>query len=474
MKTLVAYTDGGARPNPGDTGYGCHILITDDKVKSKQIKNKYKVTPNGYLEKNLFKKDKDKEVGIDKIIDIYGYNKEDKTNNAAELRSIHTLLSLLLSEVYDNVFIDLDKIVIKIDSTYVLGFLKKIDKGSDEFYDIPNVKLINDIRELYNKVIKKYKNVELVKVSAHIGHIGNEKADLLATMGLYKNKNTNDKEYKSIIIVDGKKYYNLYLEKHPLLDNKLLFKFTNIDYSNRYYLFNYKDEEDIGRRMNDILYSIADIDIKFKELDDISETFNKNTTSILPYIIKLDNVYNKDISGNLSLYGEDYLKVYKDKPYRLTTIDDKILATEIYPPGLSYVAEESFKELSLLLDEYKTNNLLPNYKVLDITDRLYIKNDKGKNILKKEIVNDKHMLVIKKKEVDKSLIANIVIKLGLDIPKRNVLKKLESKNPKVKLIIKDNESYIVYYTLIEVDDNDKTNYVISMNKYANVIYKLTS
>ncbi len=474
MKTLVAYTDGGARPNPGDTGYGCHILITNDDIKSKQIKNKYKVTPNGYLEKNLFKKDKDKEVGIDKIIDIYGYNKEDKTNNAAELRAIHTLLSLLLSEVYDSILINLDKIVIKIDSTYVLGFLKKIDKGSDEFYDIPNVKLINDIRELFNKVKDKYKNIELVKVSAHIGHIGNEKADLLATIGLYKNKNTEDKEFKNILITDGDKYYKLHLDKHPLLDNKLLFKFTNLDYANRYYLFNYKDEEDIGRRMNDILYSIADIDIKFEELDNISRTFNKSTTSILPYIIKLDNVYNKDISGNLLLYGEDYLKVYKDKPYRLTTIDDKILATEIYPPGLAYVAEESFKELLLLLDEYKTNNLLPNYKVIDITDRIYTKNNKNKNVIKKEIVNDKYMLVIKKKEIDKSLIANVVIKLGLDIPKRNILKRIESTNPKIKLIIKDSESYITYYTLIEVKDNDRINYIISMNKYANVIYKVPS
>ena len=471
MRTLVAYTDGGARPNPGDTGYGIHMIITDVNIKTKQIKNKYKVTPNGYLEKTLFKKELDKEVGLDKVIDIYGYDRSDKTNNAAELRAVYILLTLLLSEVYENIFTDIDKIIIKLDSKYTLGFLKKIDNGNDEFYDIPNVKLINKIRELFIKVKDKYKEIDLVKVSAHIGHIGNEKADLLATMGLYKNKTNNDNEYRNVIITDADKYYKLHLEKYPLLDNKLVFKFTNVNYANRYYLFNYKDEEDIGRRMNDIMYSIADINKVFEELNDISKTFNESTTSILPYVIKLDNVYNKDISGNLLLYGSDYLKVDRSKPYKLTTIDDNILATEVYPPGLAFVAEETFKELSIILDEYKTNNLPKNYQVLDITDKLYTKNDKGKTIIKKEIVNDKYIVVINKKEIDKSMIANVAIKLGLDIPKRNILKRLESHNPKVKLIIRNEEGYIVYYTLVEVKDKDDTNYILSMNKYANLIYK---
>jgi len=475
MRTIVAYTDGGARPNPGDTGYGIHMIITNDNIKHKQIKSKYKLTPNGYVEKNLFRKDKDIEIGLEKVIDVYGYDKQDTTNNMAELRAIWILFNLLLSTTYEELFMDIDKIVIKLDSNYVLGFLKKIENNHEEFYDIPNAKLINEIRELYKQVKKKYKEIELVKVSAHIGHIGNEKADMLATMGLYKNKESESKEFKNIVVVNGEDYYKIHLEKHPLLDNKLLFKFTNMEYIDRYYLFNYKEENDVGRRLNDVIYTVVDLNGDFPELNDISRKFNNSTTSIIPYLIKIDNIYNKDISANLLLYKEDYLKVIIERPYRITTINDITLATEIYPPGLAFVAQETFRGLSQILDDYKNNTLPPQYKIIDITDYIYTTNKKGKTTIKKEIVNDKYVLTIKKDTIDKNLIANVNIKLGLDILKRNVLKRIESKEPTVKLLIHDHKGYITYYTLIITkENNDKYNYVLAMNKYANLIYKKES
>jgi ribonuclease HI len=142
---MIIYTDGSAHPNPGPGGYG--VVVFDDK---------------------------------NNIISAYTHQEEHTTNNEQELKAI--LYSFLMYGKKEG-----EIPVIYSDSAYAINTFtnwmyswerqgwRKADKKVPE-----NLELI---QAYWEREQKGYK-IDLRKIKGHIGHLGNELADKLATGAL--------------------------------------------------------------------------------------------------------------------------------------------------------------------------------------------------------------------------------------------------------------------------------------------------
>lgn len=465
MSEVMAYTDGSCKGNPGLTGYGIHMLKTDNEIKPKQVLGKFKTTNLGYLDKKKMKIAKNvEEVGIDKIIDIYGYKEDSNTNNRAELDAITEAIRFIINyKAVDDTFENVNKVIINTDSQYSLNLIEKLQ---DDVYTIEDIVANRDKAEELDKLLKilKEKNIEIVfrKVEGHSGDLGNDRADMLANLGVKRNleKEANER----IIVKDFKDYWNNEPERPFIFDSKFIFGYSlnNKNYRFRYGL-DYGDETEIGKKDNEVAYVVYDVtENDVKTLTELEGLFNKITdTTVLPYVMELRNIFGKETIRNLSLYDKDYLVLEDKIKKKIYTMDDKLLVTEVYPPSLAIYAYDNFDYLSSILQEFKTNKL-KNWKIVDITNSFYNVNEKDKLELNKTI-KDKDAIKVKVDNYELKII------VGLDTPKRNTLKRLESLNPKVNLLIKEHDTYVEYLTITEYKIEDKNYYVLVSNFYANKI-----
>ena len=130
---ILVYTDGASSGNPGPSGIGIFLKF---KEYSKEVSQ--------YI----------------------GH----ATNNIAELKAIEKALTLVKDRSLP--------VRLFTDSGYALGLLTLGWKPSK------NQMLINDIK----KQIKNFKDLQIIKIKGHAGHMGNEKADELATRAVKEQR----------------------------------------------------------------------------------------------------------------------------------------------------------------------------------------------------------------------------------------------------------------------------------------------
>ena len=120
-------------------------------------------------------------AGIGVVLRFGRYEKEISeyiglaTNNIAELKAIQAgLLAVKKTELPVRIFTD---------SRYAYGVLSLGWKAK------ANQEMVQSIK----KMMKKFKNLKLVKIKGHAGDEGNERADLLATSAIKNPPKKNDK-----------------------------------------------------------------------------------------------------------------------------------------------------------------------------------------------------------------------------------------------------------------------------------------
>jgi len=238
-----------------------------------------------------------------------------------------------------------------------------------------------------------------------------------------------------------------------------------------YCMVNYKDEVEIGKPNNAICYNILYKENTDKELIELSKLSDRILDNVnTPNILLLNNYYNKEVYNNIRMYGSDYTTLENRVIKRIHTIDGIELVKEVYPPGLSYKAFDINEELISYLNSYILKESPSNHIILDITDKYFMKNDKDKTIMIPEIVNDKFKLKVDVKPYT-GYGKKLKIVFGLDILKRNNLKRLEKDNVKVDLVLIKYKKYFKYFTIVSTVDKDgKKKYLLSSNYYANTIY----
>jgi ribonuclease HI len=151
--------------------------LDSDLATNQQIENNTAVTQNGNQKGILIYTDGASSgnpgpAGIGVVMRFGKYEKEISeyiglaTNNIAELRAIQAgLLAVKKKDLPVRIFTD---------SRYAYGVLALGWKA----------KANNEIVQSIKKTMKKFKNLEIVKVKGHAGDKGNERADFLATSAI--------------------------------------------------------------------------------------------------------------------------------------------------------------------------------------------------------------------------------------------------------------------------------------------------
>lgn len=138
MKTVTIFTDGAAKGNPGPGGYGVVMLDGD-------------------------------------MVTELGEGKEVTTNNEMELRAVVAALRALSAEVKSVAIYTDSKYVVEGASGWVFGWMKngwKTKAGSDVLH-----------KEVWQELVKLLSRVKVEwhKVPGHVGIVGNERADTIAS-----------------------------------------------------------------------------------------------------------------------------------------------------------------------------------------------------------------------------------------------------------------------------------------------------
>lgn len=468
---IVCYTDGGARPNPGNMGWG-GFGYTYNETQEKPIRNLENklFTTTGYTDKA----EKDSiYVTPEHIFTLVGSHENNYgTNNIAELNAFITTIKHILSK-----YKKIEEILLLTDSSYTkdgvsnwLAKWKKFDWVKQDGGLVANKELWLIIDDLLKELKSKNISLKIEWVKAHSVSYGNHTADKLATLGVSlskKNIHYPDGHFKSIGYSDYKK---LTIEKHPFINFKRMY-FNNIKENNKFGLYYLTDDRDdneksnantsfITKRSSKTSFAVIKMDKHEEVLDSImNKRFDMVVEQEAITIVKVDRIYTNGVY--------EYVKEFKDaafldagkRPSRIDFLDNTPIAIDLDPPGPVLNAFAQFDLLKYFLEDYLAKASedkpiiddisFPHTSYRDITKTFYdIKESKnGMKYELKKTISDKDMLKVMFNE------HSIPFLTGVDLLPRNNLKRIEKENPSIILVTWLHEVNLLRYaTIIKIND----------------------
>jgi len=443
---VVIYIDGSSRPNPGKSGWGAHGYRYQNSSTNPRKLNDYYITYRGYLDKQEFK-----QIGTCvEPIEFYDFCMHEahcETNNAAELHALYRVLDHFKDHKLSSLIIYTDseyvrKGLTEYSSIWVRNNWKRAD-GKEIMYAAVWQKILE-----FEAGYKKHASLfDIVWVKGHSDTYGNILADRLAAIAALKGH--TDTTYQSFITSSAQGYGKQEIEKHPLMCFKRMY-FTSADHVSdvgRYFIAEPGDDDDIGRRMSNAAYSVVVHDKPDPIIEMIKQKQRYISNDVIRTVmLRLDRVFDKSIYPYLSTYGNDCLVNTGDYRSNLNFVDERQITSELTPVGLSFKAMETFAHLENILVQFKNQTLPDDYIVHDVTDQFFIQDGKKTVLDSKYVVGFKDMTIAVKQ-------LNIPIILGYDLPHRNSLKRIETLDPKIKLIVwEESAGTYRYASIVEVSD----------------------
>lgn len=464
----VIYTDGGAKPNPGFIGWGMHgYLYTTEPSKQGPGISKHKITDAGYMFPN---KTTSPVVTPLKYYDYLGSKIGTGTNNEAELTAlIHSLQELLKEDIkYLHVFTDSDYLVKGIKQGIVNWKKSGWKKHTGEL--LPNASLWQTIDDLLTIYANKQIDIKVDWVKGHADNFGNILADKLASIAVNYSINRLEKiEYKTTA---AKGYWKKNIDKHPFIGHKRLYFNSSSSYNVPGHYFLAKpgsDDTIIGKKTPDAGYSM----IRLKNPEPVLETI-KELQSIMSddmnniVVMRLDKILNPEVYETINEHGHQAMARASKYNPAINFIDNKPLTVIQNPPGLCLRAIQCSGILEEILELYlssKANSATvydwPNSKIHDITNVFYQPVRKKNNMTEGELELDSRFSVgFSSLELpltvdydNTSLKLKVALALGLDLPNRNSLKRIEKSNPLVNLLTwQEGTRCFRYASIVEIDD----------------------
>ena len=483
---IVAYTDGGARPNPGATGSGIHAYLYEIGAKPEKIKtirftvddvSRYAVpTVNGYKytdKDGKFSSARDKDavpVKPEYYIEITKSSSSQLSNNYAELEAFHQVLLNVRAYQFK-------RLHVCADSMYVINGITEWCKGWERngFMNRFGEPISN--QDLWKAVWSTFKalradgyQISISHVKGHAGHPGNNQADWLATIGVLKSRDLLDEA--PIRVYTPKEYWEPKRDRHPLLCLKRLY-FDRLGENyvpGKYFMADPgKDEALIGKPMPETVYAIVRmnephhiVEAVMRKQFQVGQDFNEVMR------IKMDNLFIPDVFRLVKEYGQYSMLQAQASTNNIYCVNDVPMTQELRPVGIMMRAIDSLNSLDAIFDKYidykkdpeifeATNNQI--LQVHDLTSEFYddVEKKVGKEVrhsrvLKKAfgVGHKDHPIEFTLRDKDgKSIQRKLTLKLALDLPERNMLKQLETEDVTVELITwRESELSVRYATVI--------------------------
>ncbi len=458
VKAIVLFTDGSARPNPGNRGFGMHgyhYQVCAPKRGSGHTT--HYPSAKGYIPKTQ-KTDEGapEEVQIIEYIDLYSACMQHGSNNLSEVEAV----SMAIEKAIDY---DITLLTIFTDSEYAR-------KG---IYDWSHIWLRNNWiksdgsevtnkeawqKLLANKLALEQKGIKLSVqwVKGHRDNYGNIMADKLAEIGVMNGIYGTFKTVYERTPPVG--YWKSEVDRHPFVYHNRLY-FNTVKAANpvcEYLLGTHGDDDSlIGSQRPGSAYSALRLkhrEATLEEVRDMTITLAQENNRIV--MVKLDQLYNPTIYKEINKFGKAAILRRNANKLDLATLDEEPLAVEINPPRLAMRAIENLSELKVMLDEIIAGTYANTHILTDITSSFFTEGEKaGKKKLVPELaaVGAKEIMV---KAPHKGRLLDLKILLGTDCPDRNTFKKLEDKPVTVKLVTWYESDYILRYGVYMENDGN--------------------
>lgn len=432
----VFYTDGGCRPtNPGFGGYGFHGYVYSNLEPKKGIGLPTEVTTNeGYKSKSDPQLDEFKIVKPLEYINGFGTISGLVTNNVAEITAAtYALEYAKTTGVKDVTIITDSKGVVEASNQWIQKWSQNNWTKSDG-NPVANQEYWQLLDDVTQTLRADGVDVKFKWIKGHNGHVGNEMADKLATIGVFKNQSGTQHHSVSTFPADG--YWTATVEKHPLTAHKRLFMVTDKDTvkEGQYYFADGCGDDDLhGLRHPEHSYSYVELDqpdetiemIRLKQLENSLGRF-----SLLMF--RMDKIHDKQTHTDLIRYGVDCLSQPNKDRLDLVHVDRDPLVLEKKPAYIAWRAIDYFAELKGIYEAFKKGDA--SIQKTDITDMFFETNKKGECKLKSSIDSTCEFVQPQVTYGSEGKTLDVKVTLGIDITERNSLKKLEKLNPKVYML----------------------------------------
>lgn len=497
---LVVYTDGGERQ--GYSGSGIHGYFYDPAKTAEQpitTLKKDQPTTHGYVDTTNYEKMSQDfqarpvvpKVFIDGILQIGA----GATNNVAELQAAIWAVQTAKAA-------NAPQLTVLADSQYVVkgvnenlptwkanGWLKADGQPpkSLELWQSLDAALLEYRAE------KPAEAVNFLWTQAHVGNYGNERADSLATRGVYaaRQLDPNCTIQKELDYSPAQGYLNPKVDHNRLLAGQHFYFFSNAkeartssDGRHIYYMgCQGGDGELHGKPVSDSTYIVAYL----KEPDPVVDHLiahqeaKDQSTYGRSYRGELSSILSSKLYSELKGIGLPYIRVHDRS--RDLYIDDTLLIYERNPPLLAWRDEESLSTVRGLLEcflaqQREANTVeIPGLVVYDrqgargvrandyqitvteLTDHFFAKEEgKKKNTHKlTEFMSQTAKsvdVVVGYNTTGEVETTKLTLTVGLDLARRNTLGALLAQNPRVfALTWRNGDRGFRYATVVQTDSD---------------------
>lgn len=470
-ESLVLYTDGGCLLNAGLGGWGIHGYFFNTDV-PKQGAGCAKGIPTaiGYCNKENNKGIAMPPCTLFKYVDGFGSITKDATNNIAELNAMIEGLKVVIENKPKQALIYSDsKYVIQGMNEWSITWQKNNWVKQDQTA-VANKEIWQTLLSLKETILGMEISLQVEWIKGHVGEVGNEIADTLATYGLILAKKKI--EHSEVKLTESKGYwsksykYNRIIDKSRWYFNSRSAAAWHEDMGRKpnglwiYHIGNHgPDDEMLGKAVSDSSFAVVYLKDKIEELEMVRNYQNllnvKNFETLV--IGKLDKILSSDTLEIMNNYNS---LLFEANLYEKNIHLNKALLTkEMNPPQLGYRAVETLNNLEFILDSFLDNPEKDRIIVTDITDIFYGTEPKGKTEVcklkasigsstKKINVKCKYDTILSKGEIEVPLL------IGIDTPSRNALAALAEETPRIYVVTwRESDNAFHYATVFKTADD---------------------
>lgn len=481
---LVLYTDGGCRPTPrGVGGSGIHgYLYSLDTPRTGHGCKGFKPTARGYINNERTVDDPatlasieatlgDSYIKDNPAITVIHYIDgvrsivPNSSNNEAELNALLTALEIVIAAKAITAHLVLDsEYVLKGCTQWLKGWIRGNWRKADGTA-VSNVDMWQRVSTLLESAAANTK-LSWEWVKGHSDNIGNRQADYLASAGVMAGQNGTPAN--TVVYKPSRKYWNPDTNVNPFFSESRWYFRTNAPPPSTHTHFLYhmgnhgSDDDSYGKPVADTNYAVIAVTKQEPVLEAIRTHQNRLCTEGTEVVVlgQLNNIFKPRVYTEIATIGCDYL--YKPTVKTdLYTPADLLITRERTPALLALRATECLTQLEFKLIGLLEGTYPHTTRITDITPVIYesVQTKKATTLkVRLDQTADAASIspVVEYMSHDLAATTNVVLTVGIDMPKRNFFAAIAGQKPKVYVMTWPESSSSVafrYATIVVTDDN---------------------